>query len=182
MAVLSTGEARVLSDPGYVAGRRTTGRQRRAGRLRRDHPARRARGAGQRELPRPGLRLLQRGFRSAFLRRRRVPRCVPGRARPRSRFALVGPARDPHDRAGRFRRRHHRPRHRREPGAARRRVQRQQPDFNALGTGYLGALGFATAQTPVSPGSHTLDLSILDRGDGDYDSGCCSTPCGCSAP
>ena len=43
--------------------------------------------------------------------------------------------------------------------------------FNAQGTGYLGALGFATAQTPVSPGSHTLELSILDRGDGDYDSG-----------
>ena len=42
--------------------------------------------------------------------------------------------------------------------------------FNSQGTGYLGALGFATAQTPVSAGTHTLDLSILDRGDGDYDS------------
>ena len=41
---------------------------------------------------------------------------------------------------------------------------------NATGTAYLGALGFATAQTPVASGSHTLDLSILDRGDGRYDS------------
>ena len=31
-------------------------------------------------------------------------------------------------------------------------------------------MGFATVKTPVSPGSHTLDLSILDRGDGRYDS------------
>jgi Ca2+-binding RTX toxin-like protein len=42
---------------------------------------------------------------------------------------------------------------------------------NAVGTGYTGALGFASAQTPVAPGSHTLDLSILDRGDRTEDSG-----------
>ena len=42
--------------------------------------------------------------------------------------------------------------------------------FNAVGTEYIGSLGFASATTPVSPGSHTLDLSILDRGDGRYDS------------
>jgi hypothetical protein len=42
---------------------------------------------------------------------------------------------------------------------------------NATGTGYDGALGFVTARTPVTPGSHTLDLSIFDRGDHMVDSG-----------
>jgi hypothetical protein len=49
---------------------------------------------------------------------------------------------------------------------------------NAVGTGYDttvgtksgGALGWATAMTPVTPGSHTVDLSIFDRGDGAVDS------------
>jgi hypothetical protein len=51
---------------------------------------------------------------------------------------------------------------------------------NAVGTGYemeqgastpeSGALGWITAMTPVSPGAHTLDLSIFDRQDGVYDS------------
>ena len=41
---------------------------------------------------------------------------------------------------------------------------------NATGTDYFGALGFATVQTPVTPGSHRLELSILDRGDARYDS------------
>jgi hypothetical protein len=36
---------------------------------------------------------------------------------------------------------------------------------NAAGTGYPGALDWATAMTPVTPGTHTLDLSIFDRGD-----------------
>lgn len=42
---------------------------------------------------------------------------------------------------------------------------------NATDTGYDGALGFVTARTPVTPGSHSVDLSILDRGDHHIDSG-----------
>jgi hypothetical protein len=36
---------------------------------------------------------------------------------------------------------------------------------NASGTGYAGALGWATAMTPVDAGAHRVDLSIFDRGD-----------------
>ncbi len=41
---------------------------------------------------------------------------------------------------------------------------------NAVGTGYGGALDWATAVTPVTPGAHVLDLSIFDRGDHTQDS------------
>ncbi len=41
---------------------------------------------------------------------------------------------------------------------------------NATGTGYPGALDWATAVTPVTPGAHTLDLSIFDRADHTQDS------------
>ena len=36
---------------------------------------------------------------------------------------------------------------------------------NAQDTGYAGALGWAVALTPVSPGAHSVDFSLFDRGD-----------------
>ena len=41
---------------------------------------------------------------------------------------------------------------------------------NAQDTGYAGALSWAVALTPVSPGAHSVDFSLFDRGDHAYDS------------
>ncbi len=66
------------------------------------------------------------------------------------------------------------------PGGPRFGYNGNQVGANAVGTGYDvapaagsptgGALDWATALTPVSPGAHTLDLSIFDRTDAIYDS------------
>ena len=65
------------------------------------------------------------------------------------------------------------------PGGPRFGYNGMEVGANAVGTGYDtllaggahgGALSWATALTPVSPGAHTLDLSIFDRVDGIYDS------------
>jgi hypothetical protein len=43
-------------------------------------------------------------------------------------------------------------------------------EANAAGTTYDGATPLLTASTPVTPGAHTLFLSVLDQGDGNVDS------------
>ena len=172
MAVLSTGEARVPADPGYVAGRDN------------NLDGSDVRSAFDVTVLRVVLAVPPNAnclaldfdffsqdfgppasedpdFYDAFL----------AELDPDLSLAVVRTAGDHDDRAGQFRRRQLRSHRRREPGEPQfDRINGASIALNAQSTEYIGAMGFATVKAPVSPGSHTLDLSILDRGDGRYDS------------